>query len=284
VDVRVLAATHRVLEEMCGAGTFREDLLYRLNAMTLRVPPLRERLEELSPLVRQFMQQANSANGCQVTRIDPEALVLLRRYPWPGNVRELRNVIERAVVLQREGVITANHLPERVRTYPGAHRDSRDAAPPPSAVLPQLAPPVALPLPPQGTRGPAGAAPLSLKEQLRSFEALLLVDALERCGWNKAHAARRLGMPLRTLFHKIASYGISDDGAALQPLREELATIQDPCAATGSPELRPNLQACEARLLKQAMLAAGGDTTRAARELQISPHTLAARLRALRLA
>ncbi|HLL25520.1 MAG TPA: sigma 54-interacting transcriptional regulator, partial [Kofleriaceae bacterium] len=99
VDVRVIAATHRDLEAMVDAGRFREDLLYRLNTMTLRIPPLRERVDEILPLAERFLREASSKAGSAVKAIDLEAATALERYTWPGNVRELRNVIERAVVL-----------------------------------------------------------------------------------------------------------------------------------------------------------------------------------------
>src|SRR5207237_5928998 len=99
VDVRVIAATHRDLEAMVEAGRFRQDLLFRLNTMTLRIPPLRERVDEIRPLAERFLKDAARHNGSAVRAIDPEALAALEAYSWPGNVRELRNVIERAVVL-----------------------------------------------------------------------------------------------------------------------------------------------------------------------------------------
>ena len=92
VDVRVIAATHRDLEAMVEAGRFRQDLLYRLNTMTLRIPPLRERVDEIRPLAERFLKEARRQAGTDVRAIDPQALAALERYPWPGNVRELRNV------------------------------------------------------------------------------------------------------------------------------------------------------------------------------------------------
>ncbi len=115
VNIRVIAATHRDLEAMCDEGTFRKDLYYRLNAMTVVVPPLRERVEEIEALVNRFLSRASRENDAAVHGITPRALALLQGYSWPGNVRELRNVIERAVVISRSHQVTEGDLPERVR-------------------------------------------------------------------------------------------------------------------------------------------------------------------------
>src|SRR5205085_5969674 len=115
VDVRVIAATHRDLEAMVDAGRFRQDLLYRLNTMTLRIPPLRERVDEIRPLAERFLKDACRQAGIPGKSIDPEALAALESYAWPGNVRELRNAIERAVVLAEGAAITLPDLTDRIR-------------------------------------------------------------------------------------------------------------------------------------------------------------------------
>jgi len=115
VDVRVIAATHRDLEAMTDAGTFRLDLLYRLNAMTLKIPPLRERREDIEPLCQRFLVELNRTNGRDIRAVAPQTLALLERYSWPGNIRELRNAIERAVVIAEGDTITPADLPERAR-------------------------------------------------------------------------------------------------------------------------------------------------------------------------
>jgi DNA-binding NtrC family response regulator len=181
VDVRVLAATHRDLERMCEAGTFRTDLFYRLNTIVFRIPPLRERPEEIEPLVQLFVKQANRENRCRVRQVAPEALRLLSRYGWPGNVRELHNIIERAVLIAQDETIAVDDLSERVR---------------------QRAAPAA----------PAAQAPeedgASIKDKLRRYEADLLLEALEANGWNQTRTAEALGMPLRTLVHKMRTFGL----------------------------------------------------------------------------
>ena len=173
VDVRVVTATHRDLEAMSREGKFRLDLYYRLNAITLSVPPLRERPEDIAPLVSRFVLQANRANGRAVQGVDATALALLRGYQWPGNVRELRNAIERAVVIALDELITPEDLPNRVR--------ARLAAPSPVVA------------PSDG----------SLRERLHRFEAALIQEALRAAGGDRNLAADRLDLPLRTLNHKI---------------------------------------------------------------------------------
>jgi transcriptional regulator with PAS, ATPase and Fis domain len=117
VDVRVIAATNRSLETMMKEGQFREDLYYRLNVFSLNIPPLRERREDIPPLVEHFIR--NSAIVPKRTvRLTAEAMEVLQRYRWPGNVRELENVLERALILCDEGVLDPEHLPMGVRLTP----------------------------------------------------------------------------------------------------------------------------------------------------------------------
>ncbi|MCC7538575.1 MAG: sigma-54-dependent Fis family transcriptional regulator, partial [Deltaproteobacteria bacterium] len=205
VDVRIVAATHRDLEAMCQEGKFRLDLLYRLNTMTLVVPPLRERHEEIEPLARQFLAAANRANDCHVKSIQPDALAALQRHSWPGNVRELRNVIERAVVIAHDDVLTVEDLPERIRSAassPSAvsHLPSATAQPASGSAPPQLAPTVAPP--------PIDDPSVDFKDKIRQYEKDLILDALRRTEWNQTEAAKLLKMPLRTLVHKIGVFNI----------------------------------------------------------------------------
>ena len=192
VDVRVLAATHRDLEAMCDEGSFRWDLYYRLNAMTLPIPPLRERVEEIAPLATQFLDQANRANDCHVRGIDDGAMDLLARYHWPGNVRELRNAIERAVVIAFDETITVDELPEPVRRL-------RAAVPDQPLATGEVSP---------DDGALAGADAVNLKDELGRVEAELILAALRRTGWNREEAARALGLSLRTLARRMAAHGI----------------------------------------------------------------------------
>ena len=119
VNVRVIAATNRNLRDMITEGTFREDLFYRLNVIHLTVPPLRERREDIPPLIDHFLTQFTRNNGTPVHAISPEAVKLLSDYAWPGNVRELENVIERLVVTGRNNTVMPDDLPMEIRTHQG---------------------------------------------------------------------------------------------------------------------------------------------------------------------
>jgi two-component system, NtrC family, response regulator AtoC len=176
VDVRIVAATHRDLESMCEAGTFRWDLLYRLNAVTVQLPPLRERPGDILPLAESFLREAARDNNRAVRSIDATAAAAMRRHRWPGNVRELRNVIERAVVIARSEVVTIEDLPPRLR-----ETERKSSVPPVDG---------------------------GLKEQMRAYEIQLIVDALKKYGGNQTEVARALQMPVRTLAHKMQTYGI----------------------------------------------------------------------------
>jgi two-component system response regulator AtoC len=224
VDVRVIAATHRDLEAMCETGAFRRDLFYRLNALPILIPPLRERPEEIEPLAKRFLREANRANGRSVRGIDPAALVRLKSYGWPGNVRELKNAVERAVVIAASDMITEDDLPERVLASLARSALPSSLAPPgpPAAsVSPASAPTDAGSGPPK--KGPKGveakgggaSPPLtaeSFKDSVRRFEAERLIAALEETGGNQTEAARLLDIPLRTLAHKIKAYKIKRKG------------------------------------------------------------------------
>jgi two-component system, NtrC family, response regulator AtoC len=184
VDVRVIAATHRDLEAMVEAGRFRQDLLYRLNTVALRIPPLRERVDEIRPLAERFLKDARKQAGTDVRAIDARALDALEGYGWPGNVRELRNVIERAVVLAEGSTITLEDLTDRVRG--GSRGQAGDAGP----------------------AEDSGDSDGDYKEHVRRYEAELILRALHKHNGNQTEAAKALGLPLRTLVHKIQTYGI----------------------------------------------------------------------------
>jgi len=185
VDVRIVAATHRDLEAMAEEGTFRSDLYYRLSGVVIELPPLRERQDEIEPLSRRFLHAANKANGRRAEGISPEALALLKAYSWPGNVRELRNVIERAVVVTQGALIGPEDLPARVRT--GGR--SPEARPGQASAL-------------------ETPEPEQAREKVHQFEARMLQEALAASGWNRAEAARKLGIPVRTLSYRLKVLGV----------------------------------------------------------------------------
>jgi DNA-binding NtrC family response regulator len=184
VDVRVVAATHRDLERMAESGAFRFDLLHRLNAVTVTMPPLRERREDIAPLVLHFLARASEEWGAHAPTIDPAALALLEKYDWPGNVRELRNVVARAVAIAETDRITVADLPERLREGHGSA--ARTEPPPPE-------------------RG------VDLRDHLRRVERDLIAGALERAQGNQRKAAELLNLPLRTFERRLAA--LKDDGS-----------------------------------------------------------------------
>ncbi len=224
VNVRVLAATHCDLEAMCEKGTFRQDLLYRLNAMTVTVPPLRQRVEDIEALAARFLREANHVNGSDLQGIDPGALELLKSYDWPGNVRELRNAIERGVVIAQGEYITVDDLPDRVRSQSGLGGENRFDIDDPDTVEemgPEDFPPLHFETPislENEPKAPAAKPPTSspfaaggtvdLRAHLQKCEIELIVDALRQAEWNQTEAARLLSLPRRTLLHKMKTHGI----------------------------------------------------------------------------
>ena len=183
-DVRIVAATNRDLAQAISRGDFREDLYYRLHVFEIRLPPLRERREDILPLTEVFLAEIGPSTGRPVPGISREAKELLLSYPWPGNVRELRNALERAAILCEGGLITAAHLPISV---------ARGDAPSPRG---GGAPP-----PGPGSLPPAG---IDLEEVERGY----VKAALERSGGNKSRAARLLGLTRAQLYSRIEKYGL----------------------------------------------------------------------------
>jgi DNA-binding NtrC family response regulator len=201
VDVRVIAATHRDLYAMVQRGQFREDLYYRLSTLTIELPPLRERTDEIEPLALHFLRLANAENGGRIKGFAPSAMERLLAYSWPGNVRELRNVIGGAVLTSRTSYISVQDLPAKVVELRGLPRSE--------GVVQHPAPPAESPeaVTPLASGDPEG----ELRSRVQQYEAHLIRSTLIAVGWNRAEAARRLRMPLRTLAHKIKVLGIKKD-------------------------------------------------------------------------
>jgi DNA-binding NtrC family response regulator len=212
---------------MCLEGTFREDLYYRMNTMMLTIPPLRDRTDEIELLSLRFLRQANESSQGRVRAIDPRALARLKDYSWPGNVRELRNAIERAVVIARSETIQEQDLPARVRAADGPASRRRppivqfdpeetterlgaaESARRSSRVTPVYDRPASRPSSPPPPPIPTPSEGFSdLKLKLQRYEAQLILEALRSTRWNQTEAARALGMPLRTLVHKIKAFDI----------------------------------------------------------------------------
>jgi transcriptional regulator with PAS, ATPase and Fis domain len=181
IDVRFVAATNRDVEAEVRAGRFREDLFYRLNGISLTIPPLRERPGEIEPLARSFVLAACRQLDRSPLALTDDTMSLLRAYPWPGNVRELKNVIERAVVLCAERTIGPEYLPASLTS-------SRSR-------FPMAAPPV---------QASPEVDPGRFQVQLESLERARIVEALSRCGGNQTQAAVLLGVSRRTLVARLA--------------------------------------------------------------------------------
>ncbi len=184
VDFRLLAATNRDLEGEVAAGRFRQDLYYRLKVVTIALPPLRERREDIAPLVTHFVERFNAELGREVRSLSPELLTALREYQWPGNVRELRNVVENMVLFARRDTLTLADLPEEVRR--GARR------------------------PDVGVAGGAGSGEW-IPRTMEEIEREAILRTLELTEGHRAKAASLLGIGLRTLQRKLKSYGITQE-------------------------------------------------------------------------
>ena len=202
VDVRVVAATHRDLEQMGHEGSFRTDLYYRLHGMTIAIPPLRERQDEIGPLAEVFLRDAARENARAVRAFDPAVLAALLRWSWPGNVRELKNVVERGVVIARGDVITLEDLPERIRET----SVTSDGSIVPAAQAPPL--PSQAPLMPAPVIAPSVDYKDRLRQEMQRYERELIVNALAAAAGNVTAAAQSLKIPVRTLTHKMQALGI----------------------------------------------------------------------------
>lgn len=177
VDVRVLAASNQDPRKAVEAKKLREDLFYRLNVFTVTLPPLRERKEDIPLLVRAFIQEFNKKHNSQVESCRGETLNLLRAYSWPGNVRELRNILERAVILAKGAWIEPSHLPAYIQSPGGS--------------------------------GAFSNAPYSHGSIAAEAEKDLILRTLQETGNNKAEAARRLGLDVKTIRNKLKVYGMN---------------------------------------------------------------------------
>ena len=201
VDVRILAASNEDLLKLVREGRFREDLFHRLNVISIHLPPLRERKEDIPLMIDRFLEQFCQENGKPPRGFTHAAMKLLMDYDWSGNVRELENVVERAVVLSTQEAMDVDLLPESVRT--------REIIKGVRLQLAEFLPP----LPGEGLRG--GAPAPSLFEILEEVERRVIVDMLERTNWNQTEAAERFQVPLSTLNQKIKRLGIETRRRAL---------------------------------------------------------------------
>jgi DNA-binding NtrC family response regulator len=214
VDVRILAASNEDLTKLVREGRFREDLFHRLNVISLKLPPLRERKEDIPLLIDRFLDQFCQENGKPPRAFTNGAMKLMMDYDWSGNVRELENVVERAVVLSTQETMDVDLLPESVRT--------REIVRGVRLQLAEFLPPMA------GEIGMRGNTPSpSLFEILEEVERRIICDMLERTNWNQTEAAERFQIPLSTLNQKIKRLGIETRRRAM-PLRGTGVGYGDP--------------------------------------------------------
>ena len=193
VNVRIVAATNRNLDSVVGDGTFRADLLYRINSFQIHLAPLRERTDDIEPLMHHMLKQLGGANPPEV---NADALARLRAYSWPGNVRQLRNCLERAILLSNEGRITPSELPPEVaRSVNGAM---------PYLTIPSVASvPGAAP-----ASAPMESGVLAGSGSLRDVEKQQIIAALEQTGWHRGKAAEMLGISPSTLYRRLRDYNL----------------------------------------------------------------------------
>lgn len=178
LDVRIVAATNRNLEDMIREGTFREDLYYRLNVVPIIIPPLRQRRADIAPLAQAFVEKYARANNKHVTALSREAMDALVQYSYPGNVRELENIVQRAVVLARDEILRVADLPGHVVTPGTVPRRDTDAE------------------------------PRDLAEAVNELERAMISEALQRSGGNQVRAAEMLAISERTLRYKMQKLGL----------------------------------------------------------------------------
>jgi two-component system NtrC family response regulator len=195
VDVRVLAATNRDLEKMIAGGTFREDLYYRLAVVPIRMPPLRERVDDIPLLVDAFLEKHAQRLGHARPAIQKDVYSAFNLYSWPGNIRELENVVERALVLDKDGVIGLDDLPDRLRTP--AQRIGN----------------VRIELPDEGI-------------SLEKVERELILTALEKHDWNQTRAAAYLDVTRSTLLYRMQKYALEREKAPADAAPEESGAEQ----------------------------------------------------------
>jgi len=180
VDVRVIAATNRDLAESTRAGTFREDLFYRINVIPIALPPLRQRKEDIPLLVDHFITKFSDKMGISRKRISSDAMRTIEKYHWPGNVRELENVIERMIALESSDLLTTKSLPDHV-------------------LLGGTIPDVTFDIPPEG---------MSIEQHLESIAKIFMLKALDRCGGVQTQAAELLRMSFRSFRYYAKKYDL----------------------------------------------------------------------------
>jgi two-component system nitrogen regulation response regulator NtrX len=200
VDVRVIAATNKNLEEAIQRGEFREDLYFRLNVIPIQVPPLRDRREDIPLLVQHFARRTSEEHNLKPKRFDPRAMEALQRYRWRGNIRELRNAVERLMIMAPADVVRLEDLPAEIRG---------DAAPRPLTADVAAAPSQAKPA--ETTGSSITPSPGTLREFKEAAERAFLVEKLRENNWNISKTAEMLDTPRSNLYKKLEQYGIKQE-------------------------------------------------------------------------
>jgi two-component system NtrC family response regulator/two-component system response regulator HydG len=181
VNIRVIAATNEDLLAQIKGGRFRLDLYYRLNVYQLRIPPLRERPDDIQPILHSFLEKARLQRGCRIKAAAPDALAILRQHDWPGNVRELHNLAEWLTITCKDDVVRPHHLPGSVLARTMTERDS-----------PQIKPSL-----------------LAFGLSFQDMEKRMLEEALQKAGGNVSEASRLLRLTRNTLRYRMAKYHLS---------------------------------------------------------------------------
>ena len=200
VDVRVIAATNKDLEEAISRGEFREDLYFRLNVIPIVVPPLRERREDVPPLVHHFARLMGEEHNLKPKKFEPAAMEALQRYRWRGNIRELRNTVERVLIMSPADVVRFDDLPGEIRS--GESRASASAPDNRSSAAPTNATAV-----PSSSTPPGG----TLREFKDAAERAYLVQKLHENNWNISKTAEVIDTPRSNLYKKLEQYGIKQE-------------------------------------------------------------------------
>jgi two-component system response regulator PilR (NtrC family) len=188
VDVRVITATNKKLEREIEGGNFREDLYYRLNVIRIRLPPLREREEDIPILISHFLKKFAAEQGKEISKVSSLAMRVLCKYGYPGNVRELENIVERCVTLEQSDQLTAENLPPRLAESTGNASNQADAEIPPNGI--------------------------DLNRTMETMEKKLIVRAMGMTGGNRSRAARLLGISFRSLRYRLVKLGMDQDETA----------------------------------------------------------------------
>ena len=201
VDVRVIAATNKDLEEAIQRGEFREDLFFRLNVIPMVVPPLRERREDIPMLVQHFAKLTSDEHNLKPKRFEAAATEALQRYRWRGNIRELRNTVERVMIMSPAEIVRYDDLPAEIRS---GERTVSASLPPDAARLPQVGVPASAP---SANPPPAG----TLREFKDAAERAYLVQKLRENNWNISKTAEVIDTPRSNLYKKLEQYGIKQE-------------------------------------------------------------------------